>query len=233
MLFAILYQLLLRRNSGILLIRKYVQTFKAHIYQLTPDRFLSQYFSMLLFIVFYTMVLSTATAQTSEAKEQEFELQPYVGIGLGGWDPGESELEEDTGMELYIGAKFNAIFAVEFGGFYGYSEEVETNNEFELDSYSLAGVAHYPLNQHIDLVGKLGLYYWQTELRRSDVCFILCSDGEKLNSDSGTDMFFSYGINFHVSKSVSLGLAQSHYSFDTLGYETDSVMTSLRLTWWF
>lgn len=233
MLLAIVYQLLLRRKSGILLNRKYVQTFKTFIYQLTPAKLVSHHLGLLVIIALYSMIVGTAQAQTSETAEQEFDLQPYVGIGLGGWEPGESDLEEDTGIELYIGAKFNAIFAVELGGFYGYTEEVETNNEFELDSYSLAGVVHYPLNEHVDLVGKLGLYYWKSELRRSDVCFILCSDGEKLNSDSGMDMFFSYGINFHVSKSLSLGLAQSHYSFDTLGYETDSVMTSLRLTWWF
>ncbi|WNC73953.1 outer membrane beta-barrel protein [Thalassotalea psychrophila] len=233
MLLAILYQLLFNRKRGFLVFRNYLQSFKALICQLTPAKLSNHQLTMLIFMMFYATVVITAKAQTSETVEQTFELKPYIGIGLGNWDTGVSELDDDLGMEFYIGAKFNTIFAVEFGGFYGYSEQVDSNSQFELDSYSLAGVAHYPLNQHVDLVGKLGIYYWDTELRKPDVCFILCSDGEKLNSDSGLDMFFSYGINVHISRSLSLGLAQSHYSFDSLGYDADSTMTSVRLTWWF
>ncbi|QBY03193.1 hypothetical protein E2K93_01880 [Thalassotalea sp. HSM 43] len=171
----------------------------------------------------------TEPQNTEQLGEQFRRWQPYVGLSIGEWQVDAKNFDEDYAIEYYFGIKITKLFSVELGGFGGVAEVVD-DNELLLYSYTLAGAIQLPVYENVELVAKVGVHYWDTELKLPDSCHdsVLCIDGETIEENSGNDSFYNIGINWRYGDGSSIGLAYSRYKFEYQNEEISSGYTSIQ-----
>ena len=125
--------------------------------------------------------------------------------------------DEDTGLKLFGGYKFNPNFAVEGAwidlGEISASDGVVTVTE-EVDGFQLAAVGIIPINPQFGIFGKVGVYMWDVSATASAPGF-----GSASASDDGTDIMFGAGANWNFSK--QFGLRAEWERFDIDGDDVD------------
>lgn len=100
--------------------------------------------------------------------------------------------DEDTGIKIFGGYKFNPNFGVEAS--WVDLGEVSVagpggSASFAVDGFGLAAVGMIPLNERFGVFGKVGLYMW-------DVSGGGLATGI---SDDGSDIMFGAGVNWNLT----------------------------------
>ncbi len=128
------------------------------------------------------------------------------GLGLSSCD------DEDTGLKIFGGYKFNQNFAVE--GMWADLGETSATGPggtatVEVDGFGVAAVGIIPLNEQFGIFGKVGAYMWDA------------SGGGAASgiSDDGTDIMFGAGVGWNFTR--SFGLRAEWERFDIDGDDVD------------
>jgi OOP family OmpA-OmpF porin len=146
----------------------------------------------------------------------------YGGIGLG---KSEAELnsefnpaapatatfdEKDTAWKLFAGYKFAPNFAAELGfadlGKFTTSQSTGLGATYKASSWTVAGVASYPISGGFSLLGKLGLAYNQAKLSSTDG-----ESAKKTKSD------LMWGLGAQYDFTPRLGLRAEYENFGKFG----------------
>jgi OOP family OmpA-OmpF porin len=128
------------------------------------------------------------------------------GLGLTSCD------DEDTGMKIFGGFKFNQNFGVEASwvdlGEVSLSGPGGTAT-VEFDGFGVAAVGMIPLNPQFGIFGKVGAYMWDA------------SGGGAASglSDDGTDIMFGAGVSWTFAR--NFGLRAEWERFDIDGSDVD------------
>ncbi len=120
--------------------------------------------------------------------------------------------DEDTGLKLFGGYKFNPNFAVE-GAWVDLGEISVTGPggtaTAETDGFQIAGVGTIPINPQFGIFGKVGAYMWDGQ-----------GGGVAASvSDDGTDIMFGAGVSWSLTN--NFGLRAEWERFDIDGDDVD------------
>jgi opacity protein-like surface antigen len=142
--------------------------------------------------------------------------------------------DSDTSLALFAGYHFNQYIAVEAGyldlGAAEYrstgtinppgpvvSAPTAMNVEFESTGFTLAGLGSLPLGDFVELHGRLGLFFAQTDLSvTASIATATATDTDSLDSIGG---FFGLGAGFNLGEHWSLSLDWTRY--DNVGDEDE------------
>ena len=145
--------------------------------------------------------------------------QGYIGAGAGITkmdlcdDLGATACDdEDTGMKIFGGFKFNPNFGLEaswvdLGEVSASASGVTVTGE--VDGFGLAVMGMIPLNEKFGFFGKVGAYMWDATVS---------GPGGSV-SDDGTDIMFGAGVNWNLT--TRFGLRAEWERFDIDGDDVD------------
>ncbi|MGD1524234.1 porin family protein [Vibrio owensii] len=137
----------------------------------------------------------------------------YVGVSLGQTNlNAPSEVEQfvsddtDTGYKLYTGYKITQYVAVE--GYYADLGDIDLVDGSELgaDTFGVSVVGSYPVNEAVDVYGKLGFNAWE-------------ADG---SSDDGVDPAYGVGVSF-TEGDITLKAEYERFEMDDVDFDMASV----------
>lgn len=128
--------------------------------------------------------------------------------------------DEDTGIKIFGGYKFNPNFGVEAS--WVDLGEVSVagpggSASVAVDGFGLAAVGMIPLNERFGVFGKVGLYMW-------DVSGGGLATGI---SDDGSDIMFGAGVNWNLTD--RFGLRAEWERFDIDGDDVDFLSIGAQL----
>ncbi|MBI3187286.1 MAG: porin family protein [Gammaproteobacteria bacterium] len=133
----------------------------------------------------------------------------YVGIGFGSVDPDlTSDFSKPTSIELIGGFNLNETVSAEFSylDLGDSSDDIAPVYTVSSTGLTMGLVARAPINQTVDVFAKGGLMRWDTSLT---------VDGfGEVYSNTGTDLFFGFGLNARLNSSFSAGLRYTVYGVD-------------------
>jgi len=117
--------------------------------------------------------------------------------------------EDDSGLKIYGGFNASEQMGYEFA-FVDLGEYVGG----AISQYGLAMdlVGYYPVNESVDIFGKVGLFLWTIEIG--------------FFSDSGTDLTYGFGLNFGLTDQVSVRAELENFS-DISGGDVSLVSAGL------
>jgi OOP family OmpA-OmpF porin len=87
---------------------------------------------------------------------------------------------------VFGGFKFNQYIAIE-GSYYDFGEIGDRSNQLEIDGIIIVAVGSIHVLPKLSLFGKIGAHDWDADTSR-----LIAS---QLNTDSGTDAFFGFGVD--------------------------------------
>ena len=113
--------------------------------------------------------------------------------------------------KVYTGYRFNPNFALELS--YVDLGKVETKNgtkniDIEADSIGISLLGIVPLNENIEVFGKLGLHRWDVKVKGSNGNF------SATDSDSGTDVNYGVGASYILDQ-VALRIEVEKFTVDS------------------
>ena len=130
----------------------------------------------------------------------------YVGLSAGQTNVDLSGFDDGDSIAIIGGFKINQNFAVEAS----YVDLGESKDNvapvwtIEADGFNFAAVGLIPINDKIDIFGKVGVFIWDVTLNESGY-------GE-IASDDGTDL--SYGIGATANFTDQFSLVLEYQKFD-------------------
>ena len=146
----------------------------------------------------------------------------YVGIGFGKVDTDlNSDFSDPTSIELIGGFDLNDSVSVEISylDFGDTSDDTAPVWTGSATGVTLGLVAKAPINRDVDMFFKGGLLRWDASLSEEGA-------GE-FASDTDVDIFFGFGINAKIDRSISVGLRYSIYSMDEIFPGTGDIDPSI------
>ncbi|MGQ0577728.1 MAG: outer membrane beta-barrel protein [Betaproteobacteria bacterium] len=134
--------------------------------------------------------------------------------------------DEDVGLKLFGGYKFNPNFAVEAA--WVDLGEISASDGFvyvteEVDGFQFAAVGIIPINPQFAILGKLGAYIWDVSATASAPGL-----GSATASDDGTDIMFGAGALWNLSQ--QFGLRAEWERFDIDGDDVDFLSIGVQLS---
>jgi len=121
--------------------------------------------------------------------------------------------DEDTGLKLFGGYKFNPNFAVE-GAWIDLGEVSASAGggtvTAEVDGLQVAAVGMIPINPQFGVFGKIGVYMWDATVSATGFGSV---------SDDGHDIMFGAGVSWNLTS--KFGLRAEWERFDIDGDDLD------------
>lgn len=155
-----------------------------------------------------SLILAALSTAILSSNAFAFDDNVYVGFGVGEVDLDNKAFDKPTGFEVFGGYEFNQNIAFEAS----YVDLGEAGDGaapqwvLSSDTLTLGVVGKFPVGEQIELVGKLGYHFWDTEL--SEDGFGL------LGENDGSDIFYSVGANYKLTQEVSIGGRYNIYDTD-------------------
>jgi OOP family OmpA-OmpF porin len=116
--------------------------------------------------------------------------------------------DEDTGLKVFGGYKFNPNFAVE-GGWADFGEisaSVGTATvTAESDALFISALGAIPLGKRASIFGKIGLFFWDATIAGTGIAPI---------SDDGSDIMFGAGFGFDFTSQFAMRAEWEVYDLD-------------------
>ncbi len=125
----------------------------------------------------------------------------YVGLSLGNFEDAVLN-DSDTGWKVYGGYQLSENLAVE-GGYVNLGKVEEssfgTTVSAEQTGFNVVALGLLPLNQGFSLFGKIGLFFWDSDVKVSIPGF-----GSASGSDSGTDITYGFGLKYDIDRKIAV-----------------------------
>ncbi|HUH39196.1 MAG TPA: porin family protein [Spongiibacteraceae bacterium] len=144
----------------------------------------------------------------------------YIGASFGKSDVDVSGFDDGNSVAISGGYKFNKHFALELS----YIDLGESTDDIppewtiEVDGFNFAAVGIIPINDNVEVFGKLGAYMWDADVKERG--------WGKIASDDGTDFSFGLGVAGHITEQFSLVLEFQRFDID--GDDVDNVSLGVR-----
>ncbi|MDC1144114.1 porin family protein [Porticoccaceae bacterium] len=160
--------------------------------------------------LFALILLSSSVTPTAVFAEN------YMGLAVGRTDTsvapdGNDVTEDGTSLEIRAGRSLHDIFAVEVGyidfGDMGFAQGL-AEGEISGDAFELTIVAHYPVNDRLNLLASVGVSDWDTSLGGADY--------ESSYKDNGTNLVLGVGIDYRLNDKFSVDLKYKDYDIGAL-----------------
>lgn len=165
------------------------------------------------------ILVAAALGVAAMAGAQAADFYAGGALGVSSWkvdsEPGVSLDKTDTGLKLVLGAQLSPNFAIE-GGYASLGKaklsgevgEMRVDGSFKGTGVFVDLVGMMPLATDWTLFGKLGVFNGKAKASGT------ASSGESgSDSDSGTDVKFGIGIDYALSKTVSIRGEWERYRF--------------------
>ncbi|MBE0508540.1 MAG: porin family protein [Marinospirillum sp.] len=186
--------------------------------------------------LFTTTLLFSSFAVLAQDNQSGF----YTGIGLGfsslensseevsdfieaGTDDFDARDSKNT-YKGFVGYRINPIFAVEANytdlGKVRLRGNSIANTDIQTKAYGASVLGHIPLGQVASVYGRLGLNYWDTDVRGN-----LGDSSINLQNQSGTDPLYGIGAQLNLS-SLLVRAEYERLDMDS-NYKLDSFTVSL------
>ena len=169
------------------------------------------------------LIAATHTATPVFADDTEADGGGIISIGgsvgFGHSDFDDHDADSEAHIELFarymlpMGLAFDFSY-VDFGTHSAESEVIGT--ELEVDGFTLQAGYFYHASDLITLYGRGGYFMWDRQIESRIIGTNFVTSIEK-NDDSGGDLTYGLGIDFHVTKNISLGGYYQHYDIDEGG----------------
>lgn len=133
----------------------------------------------------------------------------YLGLSVGQTDIDTSGFDDGRSIAITGGYKFNENFAIE-AAFVDLGDSEDNEDPvwtIEGDGFNLSAVGIVPVNETIDIFGKIGVFMWDLSLDEAGL-------GE-IYSDDGTDL--SFGIGASANLTEQFGVVFEYQRFDIDG----------------
>ena len=159
------------------------------------------------------------------ANAVELEVKPYVGLD---YVYSMSDIDKIDGVKLFeedlnafafsAGAKLHQNFGIEM--FYQKSEEGEkkfvngkTNDEYQ--SYGLDLVGYLPVTEKLDLIGSLGIGYYDVDIKLKVNAPAVSGDGD----DQGAGYRLGFGAQYNFTENWGARLMARYVDIDIDGVD--------------
>lgn len=146
--------------------------------------------------------------------------QGYVGLGIGkvSLDEDLGDYEDPTGFELIGGTEINRNLSFELSYIdFGDATENFPFFPFEISADSIAAgvLVRGKAGQTADVFIKAGMHSWDFEATIPGIAGSF--------TDSGTDLFYGFGIMIKTSDKFSMGAKYTIYNFDDIDVSMFSI----------
>ena len=169
----------------------------------------------------FAIVLPAACmAISAPAIAQQSDVGWYVGgsygmtnidVDTGG--PGFSVDGDDSGFKIYGGFQFTKHWGAEVGyvdfgkaGLRGSILGIPFTGDASVTAFTFAGTGTLPLSEKFSLLGKVGLWMWDTGCSGA-----ICVSSA---SDSDTDMFYGIGARYNINKNWGVQFEWEQFQTD-------------------
>ena len=121
----------------------------------------------------------------------------YADLSVGRTDLDISGVDDSTSVGFKAGYKLNERFALELGYTDFGDSDVKgvTGAEVKADGFNVSGVATIPVNNTVDVFGKVGILFWDAQIDYN---------GRELADDSGEDVLVGLGVTAKLAPNFSL-----------------------------
>jgi hypothetical protein len=143
-----------------------------------------------------TLALTLASSQAT--------AEIYFGAGFGNASY-EGSFEDSNSLELILGNKISDTISIE-GSFLKFDDtrdNIPPVWTVSVDGFTLGAVGSHSISPDIELQAKIGLYFWDLEVKQDGAGTVF--------TDDGSDTFFGFGAMYHLNSSTKLGLRYTSY----------------------
>ena len=159
------------------------------------------------------------------ANATEFEIKPYVGLdyvySMSDIEKidGVNAFEEDlNALALSVGAKLHQNFGIEM--FYQKSEEgekkfVNGKTKDEYQAYGLDVLGYLPVTEKLDLIGSLGIGYYDVDIKAKTNSPAISADGD----DQGAGYRLGLGAQYNFTENWGARLMARYVDIDIDGID--------------
>lgn len=155
-----------------------------------------------LSLVAGTAVLAVASSATLADQREDSGL--YIGGAYGAYSVDDSDFnDDDTAPQIFAGVQFNPYVGVE-AAYLDFGSSGNELLESETEGYSLALTGRLPLTQSVAVYGKIGQFWWDSELRSTG--FQEAFDGQEPT--------WGGGLSFQVAPNLDFRLAYDRLDVD-------------------
>lgn len=132
----------------------------------------------------------------------------YLGANYGWYKAKGGDFDDDTDLvEGQIGYHFTPAFALE-AGYIDFGDFGDRNVEADADGWTAAAVLRFALTDTTALYGKVGMLFWDADVRSAD---------EVSEAVDDSDLFYGAGVDFRFSPLLSLLVEYVRYEIDIDG----------------
>jgi len=146
--------------------------------------------------------------------------QGYLGLGIGSVDYDLTGYSNATGFELIGGTEINRNLSFEFS-YVDTGEADGTPSIVHLsgDAITAGALIRAKAGQTADVFFKLGMFSWNIDLTQDGVGTIF--------TDSGTDVFYGFGVMIKTGDKIRIGARYNIYNTDDLDISALSINAQL------
>ena len=171
---------------------------------------------------------------------------PYFGAGVGQFNVQLDDLdfdEGDVGFKIFGGYNFLKWLGAEVAYIDGGTAEDKYSDPdlgsakvgIDVSAFTLAGVGTLPIGDMFELYGKLGMAFWDGDLRISAsglICDELAAEGlpcSETDSESGEDFYWGIGagVNFGENFNIRLEYEAFQIGADDIDADADFISGSV------
>ena len=168
----------------------------------------------------FTMIGLPGFALALETDTETAVVTPYIGGSYGFYhmtdDSDLTDLDEfkddNTAWKAFVGGGLNRNFGLEIAHV-DFKDAKKSQWEQKVEGQSIAAVIGWPILDSMRLYGKVGQFFWDTEVGFNNV---------KVDDD-GDDTFFGAGLQLGITPGLNLRLEYERYKVD----ETDIDLPSI------
>lgn len=146
----------------------------------------------------------------------------YIGGAFGNADYDKTG-DSDIGFTVYGGILPWKTVGIEFGYVNLGKPKDSAGDPFEVTLFKGGAVAHIPVNINLTVFGQVGIASWDADAGFGPITI----------SDSGTDIYYGFGVENTLTGRSKLRVAVDFYTvgdFDNSGVDEDIMFLSLGLT---
>ncbi|MDP1683438.1 MAG: outer membrane beta-barrel protein [Burkholderiales bacterium] len=205
----------------------------------------------------YALGLAVGAALSQQAFAADSGFYADIGVGYAKADLGSTAGftvdDTDTSYSLGLGYNFNKNISVEggylklgkaslsssgsvSGTYYGspFTATGTLGASAEVDGFYLGPVFRYPVTEKIEILGRVGAYIWEADLKASASGSLVyagttyAGNVSASKTEKGTDAYYGLGLNYKLNDRIGVGMDWTRFDID--GTDVDNISARLKIS---